>query len=57
MGEYLRYRSAIGLRLSEFAILVTARYWHQPVEWAIHAQIAVREGIGEAAVHAIGFGQ
>jgi len=54
MGEYLRYRSAIGLRLSELAILVTARYWSQAVEWAIHAPIALREGIDAAAVQAIG---
>ena len=45
MGEYLRYRSAIGLRLSELAILVTARHWSQQVEWAIHAPIAQRAGI------------
>jgi 4-carboxymuconolactone decarboxylase len=32
MGEYLRYRSAIGVRLSELAILVTAREWNQQVE-------------------------
>ena len=57
MGEYLRYRSAIGLRLSELAILVTARHWSQPVEWAIHAPIAVREGIGADAVQAIGLDQ
>ena len=35
MGEYLRYRSAIGVRLSELAILVTARQWDQAVEWAM----------------------
>ncbi len=57
MGEYLRYRSAIGLRLSELAILVTARHWSQPVEWAIHAPIAIREGIDADAVQAIGLGQ
>ena len=57
MGEYLRYRSAIGLRLSELAILVTARHWSQPVEWAIHAPIALREGIDAAAVQAIGLDQ
>jgi len=57
MGEYLRYRSAIGLRLSELAILVTARYWSQAVEWAIHAPIALREGIDAAAVQAIGLDQ
>ena len=53
MGEYLRYRSAIGLRLSELAILLTARHWSQPAEWAIHAPIAVRTGITEATVCAI----
>jgi 4-carboxymuconolactone decarboxylase len=53
MGEYLRYRSALGLRLSELAILVTARHWTQQVEWAIHAPIALREGIAEAVVQAI----
>ena len=57
MGEYLRYRSAIGLRLSELAILVTARHWSQEVEWAIHAPIAIREGISESIVHAIGMNQ
>lgn len=53
MGEYLRYRSAIGLRLSELAILLTARHWHQQVEWSIHAPIALREGVSQAVVDAI----
>jgi 4-carboxymuconolactone decarboxylase len=53
MGEYLRYRSAIGLRLSELAILVTARFWDQQVEWSIHAPIAEREGIAPEIVEAI----
>ena len=53
MGEYLRYRSAIGQRLSELAILVTARQWAQQVEWAIHAPLAVQNGIAQAAVDAI----
>jgi 4-carboxymuconolactone decarboxylase len=45
LGEYLRYRSAIGVRLSELAILVTAREWDQQVEWAIHAPIAQQVGV------------
>ena len=44
IGEYLRFRSAIGVRLTELAILVTASEWQQAVEWAIHAPIAEREG-------------
>ena len=53
MGEYLRYRSAIGARLSELAILVTARQWNQQVEWAIHAPIAAQVGIPAALIAAI----
>ncbi len=53
MGEYLRYRSALGQRLSELAILITARQWSQQVEWAIHAPIALREGVAEATIEAI----
>jgi 4-carboxymuconolactone decarboxylase len=53
MGEYLRYRSAIGVRLSELAILVTAREWNQQVEWAIHAPIAAQMGIPPGVIGAI----
>ncbi len=53
MGEYLRYRSAIGVRLSELAILVTAREWNQQVEWAIHAPIAGQVGIPADVIAAI----
>ena len=53
MGEYLRYRSAIGSRLSELAILVTARHWDQQVEWAIHAPIAAQVGIPSTVIAAI----
>ncbi len=53
MGEYLRYRSALGTRLTELAILVTARQWSQQVEWAIHAPIAREYGIAEATIAAI----
>jgi 4-carboxymuconolactone decarboxylase len=57
MGEYLRYRSAIGLRLSELAILVTASHWDQQVEWSIHVPIAQREGIARTVIDAIAQGQ
>ena len=57
MGEYLRYRSAIGTQLSELAILVIAREWNQAVEWAIHMPIAVRAGIAEAIVAAVAAGR
>jgi 4-carboxymuconolactone decarboxylase len=52
-GEYLRYRSAIGTRLTELAILLTARQWNQQVEWAIHAPIARAHGIADDVIDAI----
>ena len=36
MGDYLRYKSAIGNTLSELAILLTAREWTQDYEWSVH---------------------
>lgn len=53
VGEYLRYRSSIGVRLTELAILVTASEWRQPIEWAIHAPIAEREGIAPQIIAAL----
>lgn len=56
MGEYLRFRSAIGT-LSELAILMVARAWSQPVEWAIHAPIALGAGISADTIAAIASGK
>jgi 4-carboxymuconolactone decarboxylase len=56
MGEYLRYRSALGLRLSEFVILCVARHWTQQVEWTIHAPIAARNGVKPEIIAALAEG-
>ncbi len=53
LGEHLRYRSAIGVRLTELAILVTSSEWQQPVEWAIHVPIGERAGIAPVTVAAL----
>lgn len=57
MGEYLRYRSALNQRLSELAILITARCWSQQVEWAIHAPIALKAGVAQSTIDAIAQGR
>jgi 4-carboxymuconolactone decarboxylase len=57
MGEYLRYRSAIGTRLSELVILLIARFWSQHVEWAIHVPIAIKVGIPTDTINAIAAGR
>jgi 4-carboxymuconolactone decarboxylase len=53
LGEYLRYRSALTPRLSEFAILITAAHWQQRFEWDIHAPIAVKAGVAQTVIDAI----
>ena len=56
MGDYLRYKSAIGNRLSELAILVTAREWTQDYEWYVHHPIALKVGIKPEIADAIAQG-
>ncbi len=56
-GEYLRYRSALPPRLSEFAILVVARRWSQQYEWHIHEPIAERAGVPRGHIRAVAEGR
>jgi 4-carboxymuconolactone decarboxylase len=57
LGEYLRYRSAIGPRLTEFAILLVARRWTQQFEWVMHVPLAIRQGLSQATIDAIAAGE
>ena len=57
MGEYLRYKSAIGNKLSELVILVVARHWTQQVEWYFHEPSAIKAGIKPEVVQAIAAGR
>jgi 4-carboxymuconolactone decarboxylase len=53
MGEYLRYHSAIGNKLSELVILIVSRRWTQQFEWDTHEPIALKVGISPETVKAI----
>ena len=57
MGDYLRYKSAVGTTLSELAILVTAREWSQDYEWTVHYPIALKAGIKSDIADAVGDGR
>lgn len=57
LGEYLRYRSALPPRLSEFVILITAAHWQQQYEWDLHAPIALTAGVAQATLDALAAGQ
>ncbi len=56
MGDYLRYKPSIGTKLSELAILVTARSWNQDYEWYVHQPVAIKVGISQAITDAIAHG-
>ena len=53
LGDYLRFRSALPPRLSEFTILLTARHWAQNYEWDVHAPIAREAGVTTDTIAAI----
>ena len=45
LGGHCRYKTALPPRLSEFAILCTARLWRAQYEWLAHAPIAEKCGV------------
>lgn len=57
MGDYLRYKSALGNTLSELVILITAREWTQDYEWFVHYPIALKAGIDADIADAIAEGR
>jgi 4-carboxymuconolactone decarboxylase len=45
LGAHCRYNKAVPPRLSEFAILCTARIWRAQYEWYAHAPMAEKAGV------------
>jgi 4-carboxymuconolactone decarboxylase len=57
LSDYLRYRSVLPPRLSEFVILMTARAWTQNYEWNAHEPLARQAGLNPAVIKAIAEGR
>jgi 4-carboxymuconolactone decarboxylase len=57
LSDYLRYRSALPPRLSEFVILLTARAWTQNYEWNAHATLARQAGVLPEVIEAVAEGR
>jgi 4-carboxymuconolactone decarboxylase len=53
LGEHLRWGTSLPDRLSELAIITTARFWRAQYEWFAHAPLAVKAGVPAEAVEAI----
>jgi len=45
LGGHCRYKTALSPRLSEFAILCTARLWRAQYEWFAHEPMAEKAGV------------
>jgi 4-carboxymuconolactone decarboxylase len=45
VGEVVRFKTSLPLRLNEFAILITARHWTSQYEWFAHHSLAMKAGL------------
>src|SRR5262245_18042465 len=57
VGEYLRFGSSLRPGISEFVMLIVAREWTNQFEWAVHAPLALKNGIKQEAVDALAEGR
>jgi 4-carboxymuconolactone decarboxylase len=57
LGGHVRFKTSLEPRLSEFAILCTARMWRAQYEWQAHAPMAEKAGVKPAAIKAIQSGR
>ena len=53
LGETLRYHTSLEPRLSELAILATARLWRSDYEWRVHSAAAAQAGVDLDVIEAI----
>jgi 4-carboxymuconolactone decarboxylase len=53
LGETVRFNTIFPPKLSEIAILVTARHWTSHYEWFAHKRLALNGGMDPAIVDAI----
>ncbi|MBM4184838.1 MAG: carboxymuconolactone decarboxylase family protein [Gemmatimonadetes bacterium] len=57
LSDYVRFNSSLPARLSEFAILITAREWSSQYEWNAHHGLAMRGGLRPEIAAAVAEGR
>jgi len=57
LGGHCRYKTALSPRLSEFAILCTAKLWRAQYEWFAHAPMAEKAGVNPKTIQNLRAGQ
>jgi 4-carboxymuconolactone decarboxylase len=53
LGAFCRYKTSVPPHLSEFTILVLARFWRSQYEFWVHAPIAEKAGVKAATIEAL----
>ena len=53
LGQYCRYDSSLAPRLSELAILTTARIWDATFEWQAHLSSALAAGLDPTVIDSL----
>ena len=53
LGAFLRFQTTLPARLSELAILITARHWSAQFEWHAHEPLARKGGLAPEIIAAI----
>jgi 4-carboxymuconolactone decarboxylase len=57
VGSYIRFKSTLGQKLNEMAILITARHWTSQYEWFAHHRLALQAGLDPQVAEAIAQGK
>src|SRR6266849_5383401 len=57
LGAHCRYKTGVAPRLSESAILCTARQWRAQYEWHAHAAIAEKAGVAPETIRDVKAGR
>jgi len=57
VGSYIRFRSSLGFKLNELAILMVARHWTSQYEWFAHHRLALQAGLDPEIAEAISKGE
>ena len=57
VGSHIRFKSSLGQKLNEMAILITARHWTAQYEWFAHHRLALQAGLDPQVAEAIAQGK
>ncbi|NBQ86492.1 MAG: carboxymuconolactone decarboxylase [Betaproteobacteria bacterium] len=57
VGSYIRFKSSLGMKLNELAILIVARHWSAQYEWFAHHRLALQAGLDPAVAEDIAQGR